>query len=233
MYGGILAETDKSRQAVAETRGQVIVYGADNAVIPAYFSACCGGVRASARDVFGGPDIPPLAARSVGRCCAISPRFDWGPIVFSKVELTRRFRLYGQHHNLPEKSMASLQRLDIEATNAFGRPVRFVLTDAHAARYVLAAEDLRAAIDSTAVSPYDQPPRAASAPTPESQATLPSSFFTPIVGTDTIALSQGHGYGHGVGFCQWCAQSQALAGMAAEEIVLDAYPQARIVKWAY
>jgi len=51
MYGGLSAESDKSRDAVNQTAGIVLAYapaGGDPRIFKAYFSSCCGGVTQSA-----------------------------------------------------------------------------------------------------------------------------------------------------------------------------------------
>jgi stage II sporulation protein D len=49
---------------------------------------------------------------------------------------------------------------------------------------------------------------------------------------DSVRFLGGHGHGHGVGMCQWCAEARARAGMRHEDIVLTAYPGAKL-KRAY
>jgi stage II sporulation protein D len=58
---------------------------------------------------------------------------------------------------------------------------------------------------------------------------LPSPRFTLQLGS-TDVTAHGRGHGHGVGFCQWGARGQALAGRSALEIVRHYYPGARIAR---
>lgn len=215
MYGGLAAETDKSRLAVAQTAGLVLTYGpGDGKIFEAYFSSDCGGVSQSAVDAFGGPDIPPLAARAEPGCGKSSPHFNWGPIIVSKSELTRRLRLWGLHHDISEAEMGDIWTVELMSVNPFGRPTRFKVTDSRGATFVLSAESMRDAVNT------DAPP----------QDTLPSSFckVSAPPNQDMVVFYDGHGSGHGVGMCQWCAQERALAGQPYEEIVLSAYPQAKL-----
>lgn len=216
VYGGIPAETDKSRKAVDATAGIVVVYGpsGQERIFKTYFSACCGGVGQSAADAFGDPDIPPLQARNVGRLCAASPHFDNPDITLDKSEITRRIRLWASRRNLPCQNMAPLVRIDILAANAFGRPSRFALTDARNMRYSLRSEELRNALNADA----------------SARTSFPSSFFTPVNGESSITFTQQHGHGHGVGFCQYCAQAMALHGTRHEDIVIISYPQAKLAR---
>ncbi len=106
MYGGIAGETAKSRAAVDETRGVVVAYGppGQERIFKAYFSACCGGAGQSAAQAFGDTPQEPLTDHKVGRRCAASPRFDWGPVVIAKDELTRRFRAFGKSRGRPRRA---------------------------------------------------------------------------------------------------------------------------------
>ena len=76
-------------------------------IFKAYFSSCCGGITQSATDAFGDPYIPPLSDQNVQNLCNASPRFNWGPIVIAKSELTSEVNLPTQasctqcHHSGP------------------------------------------------------------------------------------------------------------------------------------
>jgi stage II sporulation protein D len=216
VYAGLAAETDRSREAVEETSGIVVAAGppGQERIFKAYFSACCGGIGQSAADAFGDPPSRELTEQKVGSLCNESPRFNWAPIELRKDELTRRIRAWGARKGNPEKDMAPLSRIDIATYNQFGRPVRFVLTDARGTRYSLSGEETRWACNADA----------------NGGPTLYSSFFNPINNTDTIRFSDGHGSGHGVGMCQWCAQARAEQGMRHEDIVILSYPGSKLVR---
>jgi len=220
VYGGIAAESAKSRSAVDATRGVVVAHGpvGQERIFRTYFSSCCGGVTQSATDAFGprdpNDDIPPLYDQNVKALCAASPHFNWGPIVVKKDELTRRFKLFGQRRGRPEKDMAGILRVEVAKANRFGRPVRFVVTDVRNQRYIFSGEELRWAVNTDAPS----------------NSKLKSSFVKLINDPEAVRFVEGHGLGHGAGMCQWCAQTRADAGMRHEDIVLAAYQRARLVK---
>lgn len=216
VYGGMNCETPKSIAAIAQTRGVVVVAGpaGQERIFKAYFSSCCGGVTSSAADVFNEPAIAPLEPKYNGTTCAISPRYAWGPVTFSKAELTRRIRSWGAKQQLPEANLAGVQSIEIASLNAFGRPRKFLLTDTRGQQYSLTAEQMRWAINSDA----------------NGGPTVFSGFFKPVDAGNAITLTDGHGFGHGVGACQWCMQGRALAGQNFEQIVLAAYPQTKLVR---
>jgi stage II sporulation protein D len=219
VYGGITSESIKSQQAVLDTSGVVVAYGpsGEEKIFKAYFSSCCGGVGQSATEAFGDADIPPLREKNVGALCNASPRFNWGPIVIKKDELTRRIRSWGAKKNRPEKDMGTVMRIDIAAVNHYQRPVRFVITDSRGLQYSESGEELRWACNA------DFKPGAP---------TLNSSFVKPISSpqSDEIQFVEGHGWGHAVGMCQWCAQVMAERGRRHEDIVRLSFPGAVLVR---
>ena len=113
-------------------------------------------------------------------------------------------------------NMADVYRMDVAQMNRYGRPSRVLVSDSRGARFNWSAEDLRAAVNTDAAS----------------GTTLPSSFcrINGNPNSDSVTFFDGHGFGHGVGMCQWCAESQAAAGGTAGQILLQAYPQAKLVR---
>ena len=216
MYGGLTGESPKALAAVDATAGEVVAYGppGEERIFKAYYSSCCGGRGQSAAEAFGDPPIPPLAAQSRGSMCAASPSFNWPPIVVSKSELTRRIRHWGQIHRRPERDLAAVRQIEVAADNAVGRPVRFTVSDVNGRRYAFTGEEIRAAVNT------DAPPKFR----------LPSSLFRPDDRGDAVAFDDGHGRGHGVGMCQYCAQAQAERGADYRQVVLDAFPSAVILR---
>lgn len=216
VYRGIASETEKSRQAVDETAGIVVAYGApgQERIFKAYFSSCCGGITQSAYDAFGDPYIEPLTEQNVGAMCNQSPKFNWGPVAIRKDELTRRIKTWGVRKNRDIKDMATLDRIDIQYVNRFGRPVRFLVTDSRGTRYTLMSEETRHACNTDA----GEGP------------TLPSSFFKPLNEPGGVRFVEGHGFGHGVGMCQWCAQAKAERGMRPEDIVTTSYRSSKLIR---
>jgi stage II sporulation protein D len=224
MYGGMLDETEKSLQAVNETQGVVVTYGADGkspTIFKAYFSACCGGITQSASDVFGDPPIDALMEQNNQTLCNASPRFKWGPVVITKAELSRRIRAWGAYKKRPERDLGTVKEVAIQKTNVLGRPTRFSITDSKGYLYSLQAEEFRSACNWDATGP--------NAPASK-QPTIYSSFVKVISATDSIRFVEGHGWGHGVGMCQWCSERRAEEGMRHEDIVLAAYNHSELMR---
>lgn len=218
VYGGIASESDRSRQATDETAGVVLAYGppGDEHIFEAFFSACCGGISQSGYDALGAPNIEPLMAQNIGVLCNASPKFNWGPVIIPKNELTRRIRNWGARYENPIRNMGQLDRIDIQLVNQYYRPVRFLITDTRGTSYSLSSEQTRNACNTDS---GDGP-------------TMPSSFCKPVIQPDSIAFVEGHGFGHGVGLCQWCAEARAEQGESAEQILAASFPKAKL-KRAY
>ena len=114
----------------------------------------------------------------------------------------------------PELKMQGIARIEQAFLNKLDRPVYFYVTDTKGTRFMMRAEDLRSAIA------FDAP----------AGQTVYSGFFNPVNEPDAIRFTNGHGFGHGVGLCQWCAQREALAGWRHEDIVVNAYPGAKLIR---
>ena len=110
--------------------------------------------------------------------------------------------------------MAPVASVDIQAANHWGRPTRFVVTDTRGAKYSWTGEEIRWAVNTDA----------------QAGTTLYSSFFKLINEPDKVKFVEGHGWGHGVGMCQWCAQRRAESGMRHEDIVLAAFQRSKLVR---
>ncbi len=216
VYGGINGESDKSRNGVDATRGVVVAHGptGEEKIFKAYFSSCCGGVSAAAQDAFGSDNIPPLSAHYNGNTCSIAGRYNWGPVTFTRIELARRIRAWGTKNGNSLAKIAAIRSIEIASVNQFNRPRQYVITDTSGTRTLLLAEQLRWAINTD----------------PQGGPTIYSSFFRPVDFGDSIQLVEGHGFGHGVGACQWCMQARALGGESYEQIVLKAYPQSVVLQ---
>jgi stage II sporulation protein D len=223
VYGGYTDETARSRAAVEDTTGIVLAYGQPGRerIFKTYFSACCGGVTQSAADAFGEAYIVPLSDQNLQGLCSQAPRYNWGPVEIPKDELTRRLRGYvawRENRKAEEVPMATIAKLDIQSLNRFNRPIRFVATDVNDVRYSLSGEELRNAINGFA---------------PKGDGRRLNSSFVKVInepGADVIKFVEGHGHGHGVGMCQYCSEARADAGMRHEDVILSAFPRAKLVR---
>ncbi len=213
----------RSIDAVAETRGEVLLWA--GRVVPAYYSSCCGGERASARDAISSSivhDIPPLVvSKKDGRdCCSSAPTYRWQS-KFDLATFARTLPAWAREEGYASLfKVEGLRRIEIAERNAAGRPVRFQITDAKGMLYEVQAERLRFALNADPSRPGNLRP---------SKERLKSAFIEPLVVGKELVVS-GRGHGHGVGMCQYGAEAMAKKGAKPSAILSRYYPGSDLVK---
>lgn len=206
-------------EAVQDTRGVVLSF--DGQLLAAYYSSSCGGTGQDSGLVFPkGQDLPPLKGREHGACCAAAKQYRWGPIDRDASDLLARFAAWGEANKVSIAQIKSIKSIDITAANSVGRPARFTITESTGRRHTLSAEDFRVACN------YSGPGVTALA----GELRLLSSHVTPQVLGSTVRFTDGRGYGHGVGLCQWGTQNLASQGYDAPSILAFYYHGAQLVR---
>lgn len=207
-----------AHQAVAHTGGQVLAY--DDVLVPGYYCSCCGGTSAPATEAIGPNPVnalPPLNGRSDPDACTDAPLYRW------RIErpldlLSRRMAAYGQFARIPALAdLTRLRSISMERSTAGGRPLTYRVTGDGAAALVLDAQRLRSAANF-----YNR-----DLPQPEQM--LWSSFIEVSVHDDVVVID-GRGHGHGVGLCQYGAESLARSGSGYLDILRRYYPGAMVVQ---
>ncbi len=205
VYKGVEAETVSTRQAVASTRGQVLMYG--TSLANAVFHSSSGGATENSGDLWS-QQLPYLVS---------VPDFDQA----SPVQAWQQ-RLEPDQLQQAFVEIGGAQRIDVLATTGSGR-VRQARVIGPAGTLVLTGAQLRSrlglrstmvrfevvASELAALPPLpelpDQDPVGGSA----LQGTLPPPSL----------LAVGRGYGHGVGMSQWGALGLAQKGQSYEQIL--------------
>ncbi len=217
-YIGTTTNT-RAIDAVRATRGVVLAFG--GRVLPAYYSAVCGGVSQDAAHAFpNGLDIPPLRGRVLGDWCSASPNFQWGPIERDRRELAERIVAWGRSQNHPIMGLLSVEEVRVARVNSGGRPAAFTIySGKQRTPYTLSDEQLRYACNH---NPEHLPKL------DRAQGLL--SGFVSVQVQDSKVIFEGRGHGHGVGLCQWGAQAMAVKGHPASRILDFHYPGAEAVR---
>lgn len=168
-------------------------------VFGTYYTAVCGGRTTTGREVFS--DAVPALVSVPCEWCRESPRYRW------KAEISRD-RLHDLLDSHFAKKNQPFHELNAIRISSSSRPDGIPVVEVKDGRRMrsLSAADIRNAL----------PPL-----------TLPSPHFTVRMTGETVQF-EGRGHGHGVGFCQWGARGQALAGRSAHDIVRSYYPGAEI-----
>ena len=217
VYGGMDAESSTGRRAVDATRGQVVIHETPDGlrIFKAYFHSTSGGTTLGVESAFNEPAIEALSAQSLDDLSKASRFHRWDPVLISKEDMTARMKAWGERRGHPIKNIGKVNRLEIAATNEFGRPTRFEVVDTRGNRYSLIPEEVRWALN-TGLKRGDS--------------RIHSGFFTPINNDTNIVISDGRGWGHGVGMCQFTADAWARMGKDHLEIVTSSYPGTSVVR---
>ena len=201
----------RGREAARDTRGLVCAarVGDRITLFPTYYSSACGGVT-QAGSVFGaGPELTPLQGNVPCDYCQIAPgqAYAWEPVSLELAEVLRRL----QARSADFADWTQLTDIGIARWSAGGRPTHFYVTGAADQRRELDAESFRLAIGSRV---------------------LRSTYCQVLVQGTQVQFFDGHGFGHGVGLCQWGMEGQARAGKSALDILRYYYPEV-VIRRAY
>ncbi len=242
VYGGAAAETASTREAVAATRGQVLMHG--NQLINAVFHSSSGGSTENSGEIWS-RQLPYLV--SVPDFDHSSPVHRW-ELSFDPAKLRQAFREIG-----------GLQRLEVLQASSTGR-VRRARVIGPAGALELSGAELRQRLGlrSTMVSfrlepsaavagegvtgtvrrllapPITPPPPSASGWTdsasgPVDPLPVASSFgrgaadSQPLPEPLPVLRVSGRGFGHGVGMSQWGAFAMAQSGQSYQQILRHYY----------
>jgi stage II sporulation protein D len=207
VYGGADTETATAWEAVAATRGVVAVYAGPDGrrtLLKTYYHSTCGGATCAAAVAFGGSTPPPLRGVTCPYCRA-SRLFEWKDVEITKREMTEALRRSGA------PALATLQditHLEVAQADPNGRAIAVRVVDTTGRSLRIAAGEWRLMVG----------PRR-----------LPSTWFTVRDAGDRF-LFDGHGWGHGVGLCQWGAQHLAERGLTGEQILRFYYPGVELTR---
>jgi stage II sporulation protein D len=115
-------------------------------------------------------------------------------------------------------ALQSIRSIDIMSVNAANRPTRLAIHDSTGRVLQLRAEDFRRAVN------YAREGE----PTPKDR--LNSSHLSKVTVKGKEIQFVGQGFGHGVGMCQFGAQSMARTGANSLLILRTYYPGAAVVR---
>ena len=215
-YGGQVFNR-KAIAAALGTEGIALTY--QGRIIPAYYSSCCGGTSQDAAKVLkNAPDIPPLTGTVTGGWCQKSKYFRWGPIQRQVPTLTKRIAAWGKANGHDVAQLGSIRAVNMSSTNAAGRPTGFAITDAQGRTWPIGPEEFRFACN---FSDHSLASVAA-------DSLLRSSHVRVDVDGEAVRFTDGRGFGHGAGMCQWGAQAMAVQGRSEYQILSHYYPGADV-----
>lgn len=211
VFGGLATGRCAGRavEAVQYTRGIICTWTSPQGerIFCTYYSSACGGQSQDVADCKPTPRIPPLAGGVKCNYCRIAKGnvYRWGPVQIGKPELYERLTA-----SRPEWSdLGGLGGVQVVSRTRFGRLGTIRLVGSSGTTHEMRAEDFRLAVGSRVMRSTD--------------CRLSDDG-------EHLTLSDGRGFGHGIGLCQWGAQGQALAGRNAAQIVKFYYPGAHLTR---
>lgn len=207
VYGGLLAETDKSWRAVRSTHGVVLGYGpeGEERIFRPHYSSCCGGTVNDADVLRRAAEIPPLQGGQACEHCDWSPRYRWDPVSISKAHVLRALKeVYPDF-----EAFQRLRSIRVARKTSYGRAVWLDVLGEDGRVQRLRAEDLRIALIRSGLPAAGK---------------LYSMNCRIVDDGGRITFADGRGWGHGVGLCQYGAEGKARQGWTAEEILDFYYP---------
>ncbi|MFW5840328.1 MAG: SpoIID/LytB domain-containing protein, partial [Planctomycetota bacterium] len=144
VYGGIEAETSKSRAAAAETAGQVLTYTfrGQRMLFLAHYSSSCGGRVNPAEAIRPAAAIPPLIGGGVCNDCNQpgNRKHRWAPVT---VEKARIFRALVAHDRKLYAPLSVLREIRVTRATRWGRPIWLRLIGSGQITRDIRADDLR------------------------------------------------------------------------------------------
>lgn len=171
----------------------------EDLLVPAYFHSCCGGQTEDPAEVWG--RWTPHAAKVVDSYCQACPYTHW-EYKASKEDLQGLLRRLLADKNVDLSERWSL--LVRERTAA--HRVKTLVLKVGGLDYEIEAQKFRRTVG------YSQ---------------LRSNWYDVVEDVEDIRFV-GHGFGHGVGLCQWGAKGMAGAGFDYRAILQFYYPEAVI-----
>ncbi len=208
MYIGVRGEDAIAVQAVEQTAGEVCVWrdAAGERMFCTYYSSTCGGCSQHVNNLKpNAAPLPPLAGGVVCNDCNLAKFYRWDPVEITAAELTKR--LAARYPTLSR--LGTITNVQPKARTPDGRIIRVLLIGANGANETLMGEDFRLCVGGRV---------------------LKSTNFEIEARGDRFIFSNGKGFGHGVGLCQYGMDSKARRGQTYRQILATYYPGSAIKK---
>ena len=208
------ARNDRFGRRVAEavhfTRGIVAAWNVPEKglrIFPTYYSAACGGSTQSATAIQT-EEVPlPLCGGVTCDECRIAPgeAYRWGPAEMSLDDLLERLKA----RESETADWKRIDRVEVLSRNDAGRIAEVRIDGSDGKQVTMSGERFRLTVGSRVMR---------------------SSHCNLATSGGKLHLTDGRGFGHGVGLCQWGMEARARAGTSAADIIRHYYPGVRLVR---
>ncbi|WP_161491567.1 SpoIID/LytB domain-containing protein [Sedimentisphaera salicampi] len=206
VYRGIEAEKKKIWRILLKTQGEALLQKKSEEVLPAYFSSTCGGATFKASEVFGGEDFSILGVKCpYCKKTAKEDYLNWPEFEISLKELRKKLiRNYPSMEKLGKiKDIRPAETIKNSGIEKITK-VRIICENDSE---ILRGEDLRLTADPTGVK-------------------FRSTVCSLEIQDGILKASNGKGFGHNVGMCQYGAKQMADEGKNYRQILKHYYPKA-------
>jgi len=205
VYGGADSEHPLSNKAVDETRGLILTYNNEPAIV--FYHSTCGGYTESAVNVFTKEDLAYLRTIPDGNdaYCSISPNFTWTEIFPESLFVRRLF-----DSKLIQDFNCTIEDLKIKS--------RFISGRINELEILLRCND-----GLKSISIFGNQIRSI-IKNKSGNGLLKSNNFMIEIDNQRNIVIKGKGSGHGVGLCQWGAIGQSRLGKDYKEILNHYFP---------
>lgn len=206
VYGGVDGETVYTNKIVDETKGQILFYDNQPAII--FYHSTCGGQTENVANVFGKKNISYLCGVKDGDepYCKISPRYEWNENYSELIIVDRLYKA-----KLIESMEFKLSDVKVKSRFNSGRvnELEIILKNASGLKknILLKSNQIRSIIKSG-----------------DGKSILKSTLFDVIVDNQKNIVIKGRGNGHGVGLCQWGSIGQSKMRIDFHEILNHYFP---------
>ena len=210
VYGGLDGETETTNKIVDETKGQILSFNDDTAVM--FYHSTCGGHTENVKNVFGKLSINYLMGIKDGNehYCTISPRYKWTEIYSEKIFIERLF-----NSNLIDNKIYNISDININSRFESGRvkelEIILVNNNGDEKAVSLIGNGMRSIIKNS-----------------DGKSILKSTMFDIELDNEKNIIINGKGSGHGVGMCQWGAIAQSKIGINYKVILNHYFPGTKI-----
>ena len=214
VYRGLAAETITVRDAVNQTKGQVLVCshpGGKKDIFPAYYSSTCGGATENSANVFG-DSFAPLRGVKCGYCKKVARGnyLRWPAFEIDVAEASSK--LISHYSSLKELGkVTDIEEMEVSKHGRLRRITRVKIIGKNGKSDWLRGEDLRLTLDPTGMK-------------------FKSTACKIEKKDGKFRFYSGKGFGHGVGMCQCGGQALGRKSKSFDKILGFYYPGSSIVE---
>ena len=212
VYGGLQAggAAERAREATDYTRGVVATWTSPvgERIFCTFYSSCCGGLTQDVANCRSDvASIPPLSGDVRCDCLTVArgKTYRWPAVRLPKDQVTAK--LVARYPKL--ERLGPIEHIEVVDRTPSGRMKVLRLIGGGSKYDNIVAEDFRLAVGSM---------------------TLRSTNCRIKTEPEHFVFTNGTGFGHGMGMCQWGMQAMALQGWRGADILKHYYPTANLTR---